>query len=397
MKEQGAKGFNFDLDNSMKIVADENIPLVSRAFGSFGEVETMPGRKIRPEAVRDAEVLLLRSITKVDAALLSGSRVRFVGTATIGVDHVDRDWLKSQGIGFASAPGSNAESVAEYIVAALLVLAERMNTTLAGKSLGIVGVGNVGSRVARNAKALGMQVLLNDPPLKQATGDTRYLTLEETLQADIVTLHVPLTREGPDRTWHLADEDFFRCMRPGSVFINTSRGAVVDSGALMKALGKTLSAAVLDVWEHEPGVDPHLLKRVQIGTPHIAGYSYDGKVTGTEMLYRAYCEFRGEAPAWTPGGDLPEPETPLVRLDTRKKKGDDLLREAVKAVYDIEADDRRMRDLLNLSQEEIGPAFDRLRKEYPRRREFTNTTVILEPGDTGVMNMLAGLRFRVEG
>jgi len=381
----------------MKIVADENIPLVKLAFGSFGEVETMPGRMIRPEAVRDAEVLLVRSITKVDAALLSGSRVRFVGTATIGVDHVDREWLKREGIGFASAPGSNAESVAEYVVAALLVLAERMNVSLAGKSLGIVGVGNVGSRVARNARALGMRVLLNDPPLKRATGDARYLTLEETLQADIVSLHVPLTREGPDRTWHLADEDFFRRMRPGSVFINTSRGAVADSGALMKALGKTLVAAVLDVWEHEPGIDPHLLERVQIGTPHIAGYSYDGKVTGTEMLYRAYCEFADKTPEWTPGGDLPEAETPLVRLDTRKKKGEELLREAVKAVYDIEADDRRMRNLLSLSQEEIGPAFDRLRKEYPWRREFTNTTVVMDPKDTGVMNMLAGLRFRVEG
>jgi erythronate-4-phosphate dehydrogenase len=239
----------------MKIVADENIPLVKQAFGSFGEVETMPGRKIGPEAVRDAEALLVRSITRVDAALLSGSRVRFVGTATIGVDHVDRDWLKREGIGFASAPGSNAESVAEYVVAALLVLAERMNTSPAGKSLGVIGVGNVGSRVARNARALGMRVLLNDPPLKRATGDARYLTLEETLQADIVSLHVPLTREGLDRTWHLADEDFFRRMRPGSVFINTSRGAVAVCEGWMKALGKTLSAAVLDVWEHEPGID----------------------------------------------------------------------------------------------------------------------------------------------
>jgi len=379
----------------MKIVADENIPLVREAFASFGQVVTCPGREICPAVLKDADILLVRSITNVNAALLEGTAVRFVGTATIGVDHVDEAYLASRGIGFASAPGSNAESVAEYVVAALLVLGRRLDFSLAGMSLGVIGVGNVGSRVARNAQALGMKVLLNDPPLQRRTGDAEFLPLEKVLEADAVTLHVPLSYKGPDATYHLVDEQFLKCMRPGSVLINTSRGAVADERQLHEALESHLSAAVLDVWENEPTIDVSLLEKVQLGTPHIAGYSYDGKVTGMHMLYRAVCRYLKKEPEWEPGDALPSPRVPRLCLNTKGRARDDVFLEAVRAIYDIEADDLRMRSLIRITDVQRGAAFDGLRKEYPQRREFSNTTITLEPYDEDLAKVLRGLRFRV--
>ncbi|NQT84941.1 4-phosphoerythronate dehydrogenase, partial [bacterium] len=219
----------------MKIVADENIPYVKEAFGSLGDVIPLPGRKIAPASVVDAEILLVRSITEVNASLLEGSRVRFVGTATIGTDHVDEEYLHSRGIAFASAPGSNANSVAEYVVAALLTTARRKNFPLKGKTIGVIGVGNCGSRVAKKAEALGMRVLLNDPPLWRQTGNKRFRPLEELFSADILTLHVPLTYEGIDATYHLVDEAFLSKLRPECILMNTSRGPVVDNLALATA------------------------------------------------------------------------------------------------------------------------------------------------------------------
>ncbi|MCK4325827.1 4-phosphoerythronate dehydrogenase, partial [bacterium] len=211
----------------MKIVADKNIPFVEEAFGKLGEVATLPGRQINSSAVKEADVLLVRTVTRVDERLLKGSRVRFVATATIGLDHVDLDYLKKKGIGFASATGCNANSVAEYIVAALLIFAQRYEFSLSGKTIGVVGVGNVGSRVVEKAGILGMNVLQNDPPLARKTGESRFRPLEELLQkSDILTLHVPLSHEGEDATYHMANEALFEKMKKGGFFINTSRGAV---------------------------------------------------------------------------------------------------------------------------------------------------------------------------
>ncbi len=381
----------------MKIIADEDIPLVRQAFSSIGQLVTCPDRQICPALVQDADVLLVRSTTKVNAALLDGAAVRFVGTATIGIDHVDEAYLASRGITFASAPGSNAESVAEYVVAAFLVLGRRLGFSLAGKSLGVIGVGNVGSRVARNAQALGMQVLLNDPPLQRQTGEAKFLPLEEVLEADLITLHVPLTHEGPDATYHLVDKHFLQRMRPGSILMNTSRGAVVDSKALHWALESRLAAGVLDVWENEPAIDIQLLENIQLGTPHIAGYSYEGKVSGTEMLYQALCQHLGKEPEWELAAELPPPRVPCLHLNTTGRTRDAVLLEAVKALYDIEADDARMRrTLLSLPEAERAAAFHRLRKEYPQRREFFNTSIILESYDEEIASALQGLRFRVE-
>ena len=259
-------------------------------FLPSGEVEVLGGRDITSQKVADADALLVRSITPVNEQLLSGSRVRFVGTATIGFDHVDLAYLERNGIGFASAPGSNANSAAEYVIAALLEIGRRHNIRLEGKSIGVIGVGNVGSRVARKCEALGMHVLRNDPPLQRQTGDPQYVPLEALYDCDFITIHTPLTREGIDKTFHLADAGFFSSLKPGAVFLNASRGAVVDSPALQQAIrAGRLRAVVLDVWEDEPDIDTGLLEMVDLGTPHIAGYSYDGKVAGMIMIYNALC------------------------------------------------------------------------------------------------------------
>ena len=380
----------------MRIVADENIPLVREAFADLGNVVTLPGREMTPGTVHSADVLLVRSITRVDVNLLKGSRVRFVATATIGTDHVDLEYLARRGIGFAAAPGSNAESVAEYVTAALFHLSRKMGCSCDRHTVGIVGVGNVGSRVARNCGALGMKVLLNDPPKQRETGSAEYLPIDALLEADVLTFHVPLTRDGADRTWHLADAGFIERMRHGSVLINTSRGAVVDGNALLDALeGRQLNAAVLDVWEGEPKVSAPLLEAAAIGTPHIAGYSYDGKIRGTEMIRDAACRFFGIDSPWDPR-DLMAP-APLQRLYIRTvgMSRHEIVAEAVTSCYDITRDDRMMRGMLTLAEAERPAQFDRLRRIYPVRREFSNTTVILDPWHDAAADVLQGLRFSV--
>lgn len=374
----------------MRIVADENIPYVREAFGGLGEVVTAAGRAMTADLVRDADVLLVRSVTRVNEALLAESRVRFVGTATIGTDHVDQAYLAGRGIRFAAAPGSNANSVAEYVTAALLVLAGRGGWALAGRRMGVIGVGNVGRRVVGKARALGMEPILNDPPLGRATGDARYRSLAEALEADVVTLHVPLTREGPDATYHMVNDGFLSQLRPGAVLINTSRGAVAETPALHRALDAgRLGAVVLDVWEHEPAIDASLVARADLATAHIAGYSFDGKVNGTVMLHEALCAFLERPVEWSPS--LPAPPVPRVEVTAEGEEG---LRQAVLAVYDIERDDADLRRVADLPVEERGPYFDRLRRDYPHRREFGGTVV---EAPAGLGPILAGLGFRLAG
>lgn len=354
---------------AMRIVADANIPCVQEAFGVFGAIEVLPGRQLRAEMVRDADVLLVRSVTPVNEALLAGSRVRFVATATIGTDHVDTAYLARRGIGFASAAGSNANSVAEYVVAALLELAARHHYRLRDRTLGVIGVGNVGSRVVRYAQALGMRVLRNDPP--------RGLH-EPAWQADIVTLHVPLDAT----TRHMFGRDNLR----GFTLINTARGAVVDNAALLKAIdANRIPAAVLDVWENEPHLMPELLDVVDLGTPHIAGYSYDGKINGTRMIYEACCRYFGWPATWRP--ELPAAPVPQVRYVVGPGEDDEeVLREVIRQVYDIRADDARLRQSVR--------EFDRWRAEYPVRREFFNTRLVLRGGSAELRAKATALGFQ---
>ena len=378
----------------MRIAADENIPYAPEAFAQLGEVITMPGRAMDADAVKDCDILLVRSVTKVNAGLLDGSRVQFVATATIGEDHIDKAYLDSRGIGFSSAPGSNANSVAEYVVSALLVMAARRGLDLRSQTLGVIGVGNVGGRVVQKAQALGMTCVLNDPPLERITGDPAYRPLGEALECDIVTAHVPLTKEGPDPTHHLLDRGAIARMPDHAILFNTSRGAVVDNAALLIALESGhLRDAALDVWEGEPAIHAPLLQRVGLGTPHIAGYSFDGKVNGTQQIYEAACAFFGVEPAWDPGPHLPPPERPVVEVDSAPPWPEPLA-QAVLAVYDIRTDDKALRTILDAPDAERSALFDRLRKEYPRRREFHNTAAAVTPPDEALEAQLGGLGFQ---
>jgi erythronate-4-phosphate dehydrogenase len=360
----------------MKIIADANIPFVKDCFQSIGEVEVFPGREIKPGIVGDADCLLVRSVTKVDSDLLVGSKVRFVGTATIGFDHIDVEYLARNNISFASAPGSNANSAAEYVIAGLLEIGRKYKIKLEGTSIGIVGVGNVGSRVARKCAALGMKVLLNDPPLQRASGDAKYLPLEELYECDFITLHTPLTFEGVDKTFHLAGEKFFKSLKAGCIFINAARGEVADGGALKASIrSDRLGAAVLDVWENEPNIDCELLRLVDISTPHIAGYSLDGKITGMIMVYNAVCQYFGLKPKYKISDFLPPPTVPQIRIEKAGPDQQAILYETVQQVYCINRDDFNTREIATVEPEKRAKFFDDLRKNYPVRREFQNTKI----------------------
>jgi len=382
----------------MKIVADGNIPFVRECFSSIGDVEVMGGRDMTPQAVADADALLVRSITRVDERLLSGSSVKFVGTATIGFDHVDLDYLHTHNIGFASAPGSNANSAAEYVIAALLEIARRHAVRLDGRSIGVIGVGNVGGRVAAKCEALGMHVRRNDPPLQRRTGDPKYVPLEAMFDCDFVTIHTPLTREGPDKTYHLADGRFFSRLRQGAVFLNASRGAVVDSQALAAAIhSRRLTAVGLDVWENEPNIDVGLLDEVDLGSPHIAGYSLDGKIAGLIMIYQALCEHFGLPPKFDAGDFLPAPEVATIELPDDATDDQAAITCAVEKVYSIVRDDANLRRIAKEPPDARGRFFDALRKSYPVRREFHNTTVIVPEPAGALMRKLLGIGFKAKG
>ena len=384
----------------MKIVADQNIPFVEKCFSSIGRVELYPGRQIKPELLREADILLVRSITKVNEALLAGSRIKFVGTATIGMDHIDRTYLDRVGIRFRSAPGSNAASVAEYVVAALLALGKKYKFTLEGKSIGIVGVGNVGSRVTKRCEALGMQVVLNDPPLQRKTGDAKYRSLDEALACDFVTVHTPLTKEGPDATYHLANGAFFAKMEPGAFFMNTARGGIMDTAALKQAMSSgRLGGVVLDVWEGEPDVDPELLIKVDLSTPHIAGYSFDGKVRGMVMLYDEVCGFFDLDKQYQEKDFLPQPLVPEIKLSLEEIQNtphERLIHDLVQQVYTINRDDFNMREILLVETDKRAAFFDDLRKQYPVRREFAHTKIVLPAGQDKLKLKLEGIGFQTE-
>lgn len=373
------------------IVADENIAHAAEAFAQFGDVRLAAGRHIGPELLTDAEALIVRSITRVDPALLEGTPVRFVGTATIGTEHIDRDYLNRQGIAFADAAGGGARSVAEYVVAALLTLRERGRLEIAGQRLGLIGVGAIGSTVSQFARVLGMEVVEHDPPRADAEPGFRSAPVAEVLDCDVIVPAVPLTVGGPHPTRHMVDAGFLSRLKPGAVVMNTSRGGVVDSHALALALqSNRLRDAVLDVWEGEPEVPVELLARCSAATPHIAGYSQDGKLKGTEMMADGLARYFGRDNSWSVRKALP---AVAGRIDVTGCAPLDAVREAVRTAYDIEADSRGLRQTFSLPDDERRKAFDRLRKNYPVRREFPAWQVRADREDTG--RVLKGLGFAV--
>ncbi|WP_312596172.1 4-phosphoerythronate dehydrogenase PdxB [Stutzerimonas nitrititolerans] len=354
----------------MHILADENIPLVEAFFAEHGEIRRMHGRTINRAALGDSEVLLVRSVTRVDRELLEGSRVRFVGTCTIGTDHLDLDYFEEAGIAWASAPGCNARGVVDYVLGSLLALAEGEGVELADLRYGVVGAGEVGGRLVEVLRGLGWNVRVCDPP-RQARETGEFVGLDEILEeCDVISLHTPLILEGEHATFHLLDQARLERLRPGAWLINASRGAVVDNAALREQLAQRPDIqAVLDVWEGEPQVDVALAELCWIATPHIAGYSLDGKLRGTAQIYQAFCASRGLEPKV----ELAElmPETPLRGLSFAETASpEDMLATICRAVYDPRRDDAAFRRSLAGDDEQRRAGFDRLRKQYPPRREI---------------------------
>jgi erythronate-4-phosphate dehydrogenase len=379
----------------MQIIADENIPWVDKAFANLGEVRTLPGRDLSDADLGEAEILLVRSVTPVNEKLLAKSAIRFVGTATIGLDHIDLAYLRHQGIGFASAPGCNANAAAEYVISALLVIAERQNFALYNKTVGIIGCGNVGSRVFKKLTALNVNCLIYDPPQQQQQpAKFDYVDFETVLTADIITLHVPLEKQGHYPTYHLINAEVLSKLSNSIILINTSRGTVIDETALLQQLTiQPKMTVILDVWQNEPDINPLLLQQAALGTPHIAGYSLDGKVRGTEMLYNAVCRYFQQPSVWQAQTVLPTP--PLTRLAFSNQIDErTAVHTAVMACYDIRRDDANLRGLKPTLRP--GMFFDNLRKYYPIRREFNCVVIELPAEQSHLAKQLVGLGFQVE-
>lgn len=381
----------------MKIVVDQRIPFVEEAFGPFGEVVKYDSRGIDNAAVKEADALLVRSETRVDEKLLTGSKVGFVGTATIGTDHIDVGFLERHGIAFASAPGCNSNAVVQYVYSALFTLAERNGFSLRGKTLGVVGVGNIGSKIVRVGHKLDMNILQNDPPLARATGDSRFVSLDDLMESDFITIHVPYTRTGTDPTHHLFDEKRLFMLKKGSVLINSSRGPVVDNQALKAALHRaTPGMAVLDVWEREPNLDIDLMSKCAIGSQHIAGYSIDGKVNATRMVYEAFCRHFGLEQSWDAGTVIEPPEQPMMPVDPNYSDPEAVISALVRKCYDITKDDASLRKIAELKEEERGAYFKGLRGKYKFRYEFSNMTVVLPRQDRFLSEALEAFRFKID-
>ena len=380
----------------MKIVADKAIPFIEPLFGQLGDVCLYDGREISAADVADAEVLIVRTVTRIDKRLLSGATVRFVGTATSGYDHVDVDYLRQQHICFARAPGCNARSVAEYVLSSLFVLAGQRQGDLADASVGIVGCGHVGSTLFRFLDALGIRCLLNDPPLQQSGSRLPLLPLEVVLGADIISLHVPLTRSGPYPTWHLLDRDRLSRLRKDVLLLNTARGGVINE----HALGDFMEAApqgrvVLDTWENEPAIDAALAAGVAIATPHIAGYSIDAKLAGTLAIFRQACRFFQVPVDESLIPVLPRPRQDRIRI-TESDGLLDVVQMAVLSSYDVRTDSTALKQLSVVNKDTRDRYFSDLRNHYPVRREFTAMTVCVDDGSRTAREPLLGLGFNVE-
>jgi erythronate-4-phosphate dehydrogenase len=375
----------------MKIVADENIPFANEAFASLGEVRTLPGRNMQAADVSDCDLLLVRSITRVDEKLLADSRVQFVASATIGTDHVDLDYLQSRDIGFANAPGCNAESAAEYVISVLFHLARKKGFDPFALTAGIVGNGNVGSRVRKKLETLGIRYLVNDPPRQEASLDSiNYVSLQTILhECDFITLHVPLTRDGEHPTHHLFDEAVLGELSDHCILFNAARGPVIDNKALSQLLKQRDDLTVfLDTWEGEPAVDPVLLHQVDFASPHIAGYSVEGKLRGTQMILEAACRHFQSSPQWNMLEHLPPRQT-INLQDTQATLP---WFELFDKHYAVEQDLQRMLAISGMSPSDARQDFDQQRKHYPQRFEF-NHFEINGLHDSDLANTASGLLF----
>ena len=373
----------------IRIVADDKIPFLKGAFEEVAQIRYMPGAKISRSDLLEADVLITRTRTRCNRELLDGTPVKFIATATIGYDHIDTNYCEAKGIVWTNAPGCNSSSVQQYLVSSLLWLCNHRKLNLPKLTLGVIGVGNVGRKVAVAAEILGMKVLLNDPPRQRSEKDQIFVELDHLLkESDVITLHVPLNRGGEDNTFEMVNDRFTQMMKRGALLINTSRGAVVQEEALMRSLenGK-LSDVILDVFPEEPIIKSDLLEAITLATPHIAGYSLDGKANGATMSVRAVSEyFNLGLDFWEPASITPPPVRELL-ADAAAGNLFETLWEVYQQSYDVSSDDRDLR-----SKPE---AFERLRGDYRVRREPPAFSVRLFQGYEEIRIKLEQLGFSV--
>jgi erythronate-4-phosphate dehydrogenase len=355
----------------LKVVADQNIPMAAEVFSSFGEVQLVDGRSLCTGDLLGADVLLVRSVTKVNKDLLGGTSVRFVGSATAGFEHIDREYLRGQGIAFALASGANAQSVVEYVFAVLANIDDRLEALLSQEqTLGVVGCGNVGRKLIETARELGMRVKWFDPFVEPSECSSE---LDSVLRSDVVSLHCELTSDGLHPTHHLLNRARLEGFSRDQLLINAARGAVIDNAALLRLCEQGKSPQlVLDCWENEPRIEQQLIPFCRIATPHIAGYSTDGKWKATQMLFEAAAkQFDFESPSF----GFPERESFFIET---KLLAAEVIRESLFRVYDIKSDDLRFREA---AEGNMNPQwFDDLRREYPVRRELANGRVRIARG-----------------
>ncbi|MFT5756688.1 MAG: erythronate-4-phosphate dehydrogenase [Alteromonadaceae bacterium] len=362
----------------MKIYYDENMPFAKEFFGDLGQLQPFSGRDVSAEQVKDADVLLVRSITKVNKALLQqNNNCKFVGTATIGVDHIDQTYLTNRNITFSSAPGCNAISVAEYVMSALVIMSERYLIDLFSLTVGIVGAGNTGTKLTEKLDALGINYLLCDPLLVEESDDSRqFSTLDDVLKCDVISLHVPITTKGEHATYHLLNEQRLGCLKDSQILINACRGEVIDNQCLLNLKKQGLKTKIiLDVWENEPNILIDLIDYTDIASAHIAGYSLEGKARGTEMLYQALCKTLNIAPEKQLSQFLPSAQIDYIEI--KQDFNEILLNQLVKMVYDVRRDDAIFRQKID-RQQLTAQSFDNIRKTYPARREFSAITVAIK-------------------
>ena len=375
----------------MKVVCDDKIPFLKGVLEPYAEVVYLPGGKITRADVRDADAVIVRTRTICNEALLQGTKVRHITTATIGYDHIDTVWCETHGIKWVNAPGCNSGSVRQYIASVLVTLAQRYSLNLEDMTLGVVGVGNVGKKVARMASALGMKVLLNDPPRSINEGPEGFVSLQQVMQeADVITVHVPLEKGGDFPTFHLFDEQALSSLRKRGFLINSSRGEVVDNKALSEALTlHKLTGAVLDVWENEPDLPADLLQQVALATPHIAGYSADGKANGTAACVQYLSrQFGWPLREWHPQQVPPPVQGLTLLLNASEKSVAQVVHEAILFTYRVSEDDKRLRAFPG--------QFEKLRGDYQIRREFEAFTVELIRGTVCQEYILKSLGFKLK-
>lgn len=353
----------------MKIIIDNKIPYIKGALEPFAEVRYLPGSQTTAEVVKDADALITRTRTICNRELLRGSKVKYIATATIGYDHIDTEYCGEAGIKWTNAPGCNAESVNQYIASALVSWSMCHRTDLAGLTIGIVGVGNVGKRIAKTCEILGMNVLLNDPPRARKEGNDKFVSLEAIQkEADIITFHVPLNISGPDATHHLVNNLFIKKLKKNPLLINSCRGEVIDTESILNALEENgIKGYIADCWEDEPKINIDLLNCCDIGTPHIAGYSKDGKANGTQMSVQAISRFFGLGIDNWQATNIETPANTIIEIDGKQRRTYSILAEAILSTYDIEQDDEQLRENPKI--------FEQLRGDYPVRREFSAYTI----------------------